>query len=413
MAIQVVTAAGGSSAALSNSVRTRYTDIYEENFFFKRLYDQFASAPQSKPMAELSHGSSVQFQFLSNMEPGTAVISEVADITPQALVDATASLTPTSRGEALQASETLFLQNFTQYPDQWAAILGENAAESVDLLALQAATQGTVVKRSAARNTLNAGTTADRLSESTFMQAAAMFQEFKPPAFVNSDGSLMRLGAVMSPMAYHDFREEASSSVVQVGLYQQAGIILNWELAEYGAFRLMVSPWAKVFGSAGADNAAVIATTLSTVVSRLATTFSVASSVNFDAYLPGWITIGTEETSDQPSTDYVDNERLWLTAFTAGGTGTGSGPNGGMRHGHDSATAVRNADSVHSVILGGPESLAKIYAAELGEFGQIVGPKMDGIVDQFITLGFKWHGAYGRIAENRLMRLEVSSSEDA
>ena len=418
MAIQVVTAAGGSSKALSNSVRTRYTDIYEENFFYKRLYDQFASAPQAKPMAELSHGSSVQFQFLSNMEPGTSTISEVNDITPQALVDATASLTPTSRGEALQASEQLFLQNFTQYPDQWSAILGENAAESVDLLAMQAATQGSVVKRSAARASLNAGTTADRLSETSFMQAAAMFQEFKPPAFVSPDGSVERMAAVMSPMAYHDFREEASSSVVQVGLYQQAGIILNWELGEYGPFRIMVSPWAKVFGSAGIDNASVIATTLTTAVSRLATAFTAASSVNFDAYLPGWITIGTEETSDQPGTDYVDNERLWLSAFTtastaAGNVVIGSGPNGGMRHGHDSAVAIRNADSVHAVVLGGPESLAKIYAAELGEFGQIVGPKMDGLVDQFISLGFKWHGAYGRIAENRLMRLEVSSSEDA
>jgi hypothetical protein len=200
--------------------------------------------------------------------------------------------------------------------------------------------------------------------------------------------------------------------VVQVGLYQQAGIILNWELAEYGAFRILVSPWAKVFGSVGTANSSPITTTLATVTSRLDTTFTVGSSLNFKDYLPGWITIGTRETSDQPSTDYIDNERLWLTAFTAGGTVTGSGPNGGMRHGHDAATAVRNANSVHTVILGGPESLAKIYAAELGEFGQIVGPKLDGIVDQFITLGFKWHGAYGRIAENRLMRLEVSASDD-
>ena len=412
MAIQVVTAAGGTSVALTNSVRTRHTDIYEENFFFKRLYDQFASAPQSKPMAELSHGSSVQFQFLSNMEPGVTSISEVADITPQALVDATASLTPTSRGEALQASETLFLQNFTEYPDKWAAILGENAAESVDLLAMQAATQGTVVKRGAARSALSALSTSERLSESTFMQAAAMFQEFKPPAFVNSDGSLQRLAAVMSPMAYHDFREEAGSSVVQVGLYQQAGIILNWELAEYGAFRLLVSPWAKVFGSAGDDHAEGIATILQTAVSRLDLTLNVTASANFDAFLPGWITIGTEETSDQPASNFPDNERLWLTAFTAGtATITGSGPNGGMRHGHDVGTAVRNASSVHTVILGGPESLAKIYAAELGEFGQIVGPKLDGIVDQFITLGYKWHGAYGIISENRLMRLEVSASD--
>ncbi len=418
MAIQVVTAAGGGSVALSNSVRTRYTNIYEENFWFTRLYDQLASEPEGKPMSELSHGSSVQFQFLSNMEAGTSAISEVTDITPQALVDATASLTPTSRGEALQASEQLFLQNFTQYPDKWAATLGENAAESVDLLAMQAATQGTVVKRTAARASLNAGTTADRLSEDSFMQAAAMFQEFKPPAFVNSDGSLQRLVAIMSPMAYHDFREEASSSVTAVGQYQQAGIILNWELGEYGAFRILVSPWAKVFGGGGEDHDDLIATTLAAATSRLDKTMTVASSLNFVAFVPGWVTVGTEETSDQPSTNYPKNERVWATAFasaasTTGNTIVGSAPNGGFRHGHASGVAVRNDDSVHTVVLGGPESLAKIYAAELGEFGQIVGPKLDGIVDQFITLGFKWHGAYGPISQNRLMRLEVSSSEDA
>ena len=418
MAIQVVTAAGGGSVALSNSVRTRYTDIYEENFYYKRLYDQFASAPQAKPMSELSHGSSVQFQFLSNMEAGTSAISEVTDITPQALVDATASISPTSRGEALQASEQLFLQNFTQYPDKWAAILGENAAESVDLLAMQAATQGTVVKREVARASLDAGSTGHRLSDDSFMQAAAMYQEFKPPAFVNSDGSLQRLAAVMSPMAYHDFREEASSSVVAVGQYQQAGIILNWELGEYGAFRILVSPWAKVFGSAGADNSVLIATTLAAATSRLDKVMTVASSLNFAAYIPGWATVGTEETSDIPAANYPKNERVWATAFasaasTTGNTIVASGPNGGFRHGHASGAAVRNADSVHTVVMGGPESLAKIYAAELGEFGQIVGPKLDGIVDQFITLGFKWHGAYGPISENRLMRLEVASSEDA
>jgi hypothetical protein len=243
------------------------------------------------------------------------------------------------------------------------------------------------------------------------MKAAAMFQEFKPPAFVNSDGSLQRLVAIMSPMAYHDFREEASSSVVAVGQYQQAGIILNWELGEYGAYRILVSPWAKVFGAAGAAaGTAPVATTLAAAVSRLDTTFTVASSANMDTSVNRWLTIGTEETG---GTNYPDNERVWLTAHTAGGTIVGSGANAGFRHGHAAGKMVDNSDSVHTVVLGGPESLGKIYAAELGEFGQIIGPKLDGIVDQFITLGFKWHGNYGRIADNRLMRLEVSASDDA
>ena len=414
MAINVVTAAGGGSTALTNSVHARWTDAYEESFYYSRLYDQFASEPIGKPMAELARGSTINFTFISGLEPGTASISEVVDVTPQAVVDATASLSPVSRGEAIQSSETLFLREAMGFPEKWPVLVGENAAESVDALARNAETQGTLVKRAAARASLDAGTPGHRLSENAFVEAAAQIQDLKIPMFVSPDGMLKRLAAVLTPMAYHDFRLEASSDIVTVGQQQAAGIILNWELGEFGPFRLLVSPWAKHFYAAGIDNAAVVATTMNAAVARLATTLrfvAITNVVTTEANNPPWLVIGTEETAN---THYPDNERVILTGFT-GSTGTivGQGANGGFRYAHEATNAVRNADTVHTCVFGGPASLQKMYANEIGEFGQIVGPRRSGALDQFITMGFKFHGAYGRIAENRLLRLEVSASDDA
>ncbi len=91
----------------------------------------------------------------------------------------------------------------------------------------------------------------------------------------------------------------------------------------------------------------------------------------------------------------------------------GEGASGGLRFDHASGAVVNNNDSVYTIVIGGPDSLAKVYAPEVGEYGQIVGPKKDGILDQWDTLGWKWYGGYGRLRENGLVRLEVSVSNEA
>jgi hypothetical protein len=213
--------------------------------------------------------------------------------------------------------------------------------------------------------------------------------------------------AIMHPYAFHDIRE--GGNVDSIGLYQDLGIHLNFELGQIGPFRLIVSPWAKVFYGAGADNASAVATTLAAAESGLDKTIAVAADTNIVA--GQWLTIGTEETAN---THYPTNERVKVASIS-GTTVTiiGEGPNGGLRFDHALGEAVRNADSVYSIVFGGPASLAKLYATEIGEYGQVVGPKRTGVLDQFVTLGWKFHGGYGRIAENRLVRGEYSVSAEA
>lgn len=393
-----------TTSTLTNSLRARYLENYLEAAEMERLYDQIA-APVGENMEQLKRGSSVNVPFLADMEPGVSAIPEDTDIAPQTLKDALASITPVSRGEALQASEKLLIQAYTDYGKKMYEAVGKNMMESVDLLAQAAATQGSLVERAAARASLDAGTAGNNAGDAVFGEIQSLLLSMKVPGFKFEGGEAWV--AIMHPYVFHDIRE--SGNVDAIGTYQDMGIHLNFELGKVGPFRLVVSPWAKVFGGAGADNASNVATTLAAAENALDTVISVAADTNIAA--GQWLTIGTEETGN---THYPTNERVKVASISGTDvTIIGEGANGGLRFDHALGAAVRNADSVYTIVYGGPASLAKLYATEIGEYGQVVGPKRTGNLDQFVTLGWKFYGGYGRIAENRVVRGEYSTSFEA
>ena len=407
MTIQVVTQSG-SSQALSNSVRTQYIENYLEGAMSQRLYDQIA-APIGSNMSMLKRGSSVQVEFLSDMDVGTTAISEVTDVTPQASRDAVASITPTSRGEALQASELLGIQAFTDYSAKFAQRVGANMMESVDAVAKDAAVKGDFVLRTTVRGSLDAGTTSHRCSETDFLEATGYLQSFRIPGFVDPINGQNMWPAIMHPFVFHDILQEASGNVIAVAQYQNASVYFNHEFGQAHGFRFVVSPFAKVLYGAGAANSKSVSTTLSSSLTALSTSMVVAATNSIEN--GSWLNIGTVDTG---STHQYNGERVkYLSAADATISFIGEGSTGGVRFDHASGAVVNNNDSVYTVVIGGPDSLAKVYAPEIGEYGQIVGPKKDGILDQWDTLGWKWYGGYGRLRENGLVRLEVSVSNEA
>ena len=403
MAIQTVAAASGASA-LSDSVRDRYLSDYEQAAELVRLYDQLAY-PVATDMSRVARGSAVKIPFLGDMQPGTSAISETVDITPQVLEDTTATLTPTSRAEALQSSELLLMQAYTDYGQQRFRAVGKNAMETIDNLAKDAACKGELVIRHAARSALAAGSTGHRADDGLFTEASTLMNTLKCPGFPVKGGAAW--AAIMHPAAYHDIREDGN--VVSIAQYQKADIILNFELGAIGPFRLVVSPWAKVFGGAGMDSSAdnIVNTTLACQADALATTVTVADGEHMDGTVL-YYTIGTEETG---STHYPQNEIVRYISHTAlVATIVGEAANGGLRFTHATTDRFRSASNVYTIVMGGPRSLAKVYQPSVGPFGMVVGPKKDGLVDQFVSLGWKFYGQYGIIAQNRILRAEVSSS---
>lgn len=211
----------------------------------------------------------------------------------------------------------------------------------------------------------------------------------------------------MHPYAFADLRDD--TDITAISQYQNSSILLRYELGELGPFKLIVTPWAKTFWGGGAANGSAIETTLNGAVNALATSIVVAANTNID--VGDRLMIGNHETGN---THYPLNEIVTVTSVASTTIGVaGEGANGGLRFDHATGVAVSNDDNVGTVVFGGPESLAKAYDPQVGEFGQVVGPKKEGMLDQFVTLGWKWYGAYARPIENRIIRKEVSFSRDA
>ncbi len=398
-----------TTSTLTNSLRGRYKDTYMEAAKRQRVYDQLAIPVPGVSMDEAARGTSVTVPFLSGMTPGTTTISQVADVTPQILVDATASISPTSRWGALQWSELLDIQVYTDYAQQRLVKLGEDQVITVEQLAVNVALAGAWVERAAARASLDAGTAGHRASDSVFRKMDGQLQAMRVPGYLNDSGEKNTFSAITTPYVFHDISE--SGNVDAIGLYQDRGIHLNWELGQIGNFRLVVSPFAKVFFGAGIDNAQPVATTLDGAVARFATDVETAADESSDAAYGLFLNIGTEETG---TTFYADNEQVKLnSAATTTLTIIGSGENEGLRFAHASGTAINNNDSVYTIVFGGPASLVKLFVPSVGEFGEIVGPKKSGILDQFASVGWKFYGNYGLLTENRIVRGEYSTSYEA
>ena len=395
-----------TTSTLSNVTRSRYTEDFEERVMRNVVYDMLAT-PWATSKAKLQRLTDANFVFLSEMEPATSALSQVADVTPEVLEDATASVTPTSRYGAIQASLQLMLTNYPGYGSERVKIVANNAAEGIDLLAQAAALQGGVVSRPAARAALDAGTAGNRLDEAEIAKAEMLLSAMKTPRFGNiKDGNGGAWSAIMADESYYDLI--SSSNVIEVSQYQKGSIILNRELGSIGRFKIIVPDWPKVFGAAGADNGTAIDTTLDGATLKLAKTLEVASGTSIAVGMR--ITIGTEETAN---TFYPTNERVFVTSVSGTTIGVaGSASNGGMRVAHASGAAFRNADSVYPVAYGGPNSLVKMFAPDVGEFGDIIMNKQ-GLLDQFESIGWLFFGQYGLIADNRIVRGEYSSAADA
>lgn len=287
------------------------------------------------------------------------------------------------------------IQVFTPYAQERIKRIAENQTETLENLALAAALQGAWVERGAARASLDAGTPSHRASDSIFRKFQAKLEALRVPGWKDNMG-MENWVAIMRPEPFHDICE--SGNIDAIGVYQDMGIHLNFEMAKVGPFRLVVSAFAKVFGAAGADNATNVATTLGAATNPLATSFTTGDDVSTNVGVGEYWWIGTEETG---STFYDTNEPVKpiTAATTTISDFVGMAENDGLRFAHASGVAVRNADSVYPIAFGGPSSLVKVYDPGTGEYGEFVPPHEQGLLKQWTAAGWKFYGGYARLTD--------------
>ena len=285
--------------------------------------------------------------------------------------------------------------------------------EVVDFKAMEAALGGSLFYRYTARASLDAGTSIHYASDSKFAEVAARLSQFNVPGWEGEDKPTS-WAALTDHFVLNDIVQ--GGNVVNVAIYQDGEIVLNNEVGRLSQFRILASGHAKILMGAGLDSSVAggtVNTTLSSAAARLSKTIVVAATTNMVAG-SGWLNLWVGE--ETGSTFYPGNERVKIADISAAGntvTIVGEGENGGLRFAHASGATVGNADSVHTIVWAGPQSLAKVYAPVIGEFGELVGPKTQGLAEQWTSFAWKWFGGYGIPSENWLYRGEFSVSEEA
>jgi len=408
-----------SSPSIS-SIISRYNESFLEGAKAPMLYSQsaldYTSFTPGMSMEELMRASTVYVPVQSGMSVGTTAISQTSDLTPQSIYDATINISKTSRGEALQFSQQLKIEAFDQFTANFYKIIGENCMESIEALAISVAFAGTFYDRPAARGSLDAGTSAHNASDAVFRRAAGLFASMRVPGWESANGP--EWACYMHPWVSHDIQE--AGKVVYVGEYQNSNIILAWELGKIGRFKLVESPYAKVFFGAGATHDTEQATTVGTASNPLATTLVTTDDKSTNIAKGRLYNIGTEETS---TTCYPMNEQFRaLSASTTTITLNGQAANGGLKYAHAALEAVNNNDSAYTMLFAGPGSLVQIYATD-PENGDpdaravpgvkgaaIVGPLKTGLAHQWDSLAWKYWGNFGLVAQKYLYRYECSVS---
>lgn len=404
-----------STSTLSNARRIQYKSDYIRSGRRRRIYDQFAIpisegskvAAEAESMSQLSQGGTIRLNYLSDMQIGTTALSEVTDITPQTLADATIDVTTNWYGEAIQTSQKMLIENYTGLGQEQIFKVGLNAMESIDNLALYAGLNGALIDRTAStRGAVDAGTTTHNATNDIFWYIQARLQGFNCPQ-INDEAVGGAWLCLTDPFVVHDV--VTTADIVNVAQYQKGAMILNHELGKLGMFRIISTGFSKIFYGAGIAHTTDVDTTLSTATNALATTFVPGATTSMAA--GQWLNIIAAQESS--TTFYPHNERVKVSSHS-GGTVTvvGEGDNGGMRFPHSAGAVINHNDSVHTMLFGTRGSLVKVWAPSIGQYGELVF-KQQGLANQWDSAAWKYWGGYGRTAEKYLYRWEGSVLEES
>ncbi len=397
-----------TSAGPTNSIRTRYGATYLRAAQAERVYEQLCYPVEKHGIEKACElGETIQINMLQDIPRGTTPIPQTTDVEPVTISDVTATITTTSRWVAVKEAERVKLDVYTNWANEKVYAVGKASKETLDLMAQNAALQGSFVIRAAARASLDAGSTGHYWTDEAVNQAYSTLLSMKVPPFMGNGRN--QYFCIAHTDVLHDLRLQGN--VKDVAVYQDKEIIMDFELGQIGPFKIIATPMAKVFWGAGAARSTSFSTTLGTAITALSSgkTLTAASSTNLDHSV--WVNIcDTVETGD---THYDTNERVrYISNSGAVLTYRGEGANGSNRWAHATTATLNNSDSVYPVAYGGPQSIAKAWASSVGEFGTMV-EKVDGLLNQFQSLGFKWYGGYGMFNDTYCIRGEYSCSLQA
>lgn len=399
-----------SSVTLSAEVVAEYDADFLMQCQGVLYWDQFCDL---REQMNGERGKTYNFPLVASLQPSTAPLNELLDVTPQPMSAMEIAITLQEFGGAIELTKFVVATSYSDVLRQAAYVNGFNLAESVDFVVRAVAGQGSrqfMQNNRTARNLFNGrAVDADRL-KANFLELLGVFGKgLKMPFF--EDGALV---TCIHFFPFYDLLQDVG--IRGMAQYQHPEILFNGEMAYWGGIRLCVSANAKGFWGAGAAQSFnSLVTTLAAPAAAGDTNIKVASVTTVS--VGDWIAIN--DGSETGNTWYDTNELARVTAVgTLGAGGTGltifaldPGPNGdGLRFSHASGVVVNNSNSVYPMPLLGPNSITKICSDWTGPYGQTVISGPYDTLQRFIRFGWYLLAGYGRTLQGWLLRGEFGSS---
>ena len=403
-----------TTTVLSNSVAALYQAEFVMAAKRKYIYSQppLAFTPAQGVIGIGNRGTTVNIPVFHRPIPSTASLSETADVTPIVFRDDIITITPDMHGQAIQLSQKLSLTAYTDVEAAAVENVAGMAADVRDRLARVQAVGGETVTfggDATTRATVGTGASSYELAYSDWLDAVAFLAGARAPMLSDAAG----VAAIISHQTYADQIDDGT--LILVGEYSAGAypFILNGEIGTHIAgVRVIKSDFAKIFHGAGAS------ITLGLEATVVDSTAMVAGATFLD--LPGtmtsgavgdYIAIGTIEATGVADPIVTETVMILSTGSTAVPI-VGGGPNGGFVFDHAAGVAVTAGSQVHAALFMTAEALAMVYTNDdgLGPDGLIIPPENTGLLKQFNSLGYKHFLGFGRMASNRLYRVEHEPS---
>jgi len=231
--------------------QTAYNKLLYFAFNEVNVFDRIASV---KPTEATHDGATTMFFKAANLTPTSTALDESTDVTPETLDDDTVLVSSFEYGKAVRTTQLLRLISIVPVIPSVGRLLGVNAAESVDYIALaKGVTQGTNVLyagKGLAGGTRNTLTVANKLTANDVRLAR----------------NRLRRKAVPMPGGLYDFHlhsdvlfdlltETGSLGWTELTKYTSTDSIRTFDIGVFNSFRFVETAHAPVLSDAGSSPA--------------------------------------------------------------------------------------------------------------------------------------------------------------
>ena len=401
-----------TATVLSNSVAALYQAEYVMAAKRNYVYSQspLSFTPAQGVIGIGNRGSSVNIPVFHRPVVSLSTLSETADVTPIVFRDDLIEITPDMYGQAIQLSQRLSLTAYTDVEAAAVRNVAEMAADVRDRAARIAGCAGDAVAfggDATTRASVGTGTSSYEMAYSDWLDAVAFLAGARAPMLSDPAG----VAAIISHQTYADQIDDGT--LILVGEYSAGAypFLLNYEIGTHIAgVRVIKSDFAKIFHGAGCS-LAMKATVVDATNMVAGATFLDLGATMASGAVGDYLTVGVIETTAVGDPIITETVMILSTGSSAVPI-VGGGPNGGFVFDHAAGVAVTAASQVHAALFTTAEALAMVYTNDdgLGPDGLIIPPENTGLLKQFNSLGYKHFLGFGRMAENRLYRVEHEPS---